>query len=60
MVRFVKNLSGDDEELVSNPGQRHMLVFNDLTGEGKGIVEWFTRKAHHRNTSSTETSTTGP
>ena len=53
-VKFVYDYPDDDEVLVSNPHKRHVLVFDDLMGSKKAsdhIVEWFTRKGHHRNTS---------
>lgn len=52
-VKFVKDIPSDDEMLVSDLTTRHLLVFDDMMG-GKNdeyIVDWFTRKAHHRNTS---------
>jgi hypothetical protein len=52
-VTFVKNIPSDDEQLVTDLSTRHLLIFDDMMG-GKAIepiVDWFTRKAHHRNTS---------
>ena len=52
-VRFIQDIPDDDEKIVRNTGVRHLLVFDDMMG-GKAIqsiVDWFTRKAHHRNTS---------
>ena len=52
-VTFVKNIPSDDEQLVADLSTRHLLIFDDMMG-GKAIesiVDWFTRKAHHRNTS---------
>ena len=50
-VKFVKEIPQDDEVLVSDTSERHLLVFDDMMGSGDAIVDWFTRKAHHRNTS---------
>lgn len=52
-VKFVKDIPPDDELLVSDLNTRHLLVFDDMMGgqNGEYIVDWFTRKAHHRNTS---------
>jgi hypothetical protein len=52
-VTFVKNIPSDDEKLVADLSTRHLLIFDDMM-RGKAIesiVDWFTRKAHHRNTS---------
>jgi hypoxanthine-guanine phosphoribosyltransferase len=52
-VIFVKNIPSDDEKLVGDLSTRHLLIFDDVMG-GKtieSIMDWFTRKAHHRNTS---------
>ena len=52
-VSFIQNIPSDDEKLVADLGTRHLLIFDDMMG-GKAIesiVDWFTRKAHHRNTS---------
>ena len=52
-VRFIQDIPDDDEKIVRNTGVRHLLVFDDMIG-GKAIqsiIDWFTRKAHHRNTS---------
>ena len=53
LVKFVKDIPPDDEVLVSDLNTRHLLVFDDMMGGNSGeyIVDWFTRKAHHRNTS---------
>lgn len=51
--KFVRNIPEDDEKLVADLNTRHLLIFDDMMG-GKAIqtiVDWFTRKAHHRNTS---------
>ena len=52
-VHFIQNLPEDDEVLVSDPTRRHLLIFDDMMGSKAldAIVEWFARKAHHRNTS---------
>jgi hypothetical protein len=52
-VTFVKNIPSDDEKLVADLSTHHLLIFDDMMG-GKAIesiVDWFTRKAHHRSTS---------
>ena len=52
-VKFIRDIPENDEELVSDFSLRHLLIFDDMMG-GKAIesiVDWFTRKAHHRNTS---------
>ena len=52
-VTFIRNIPSDDEKLVADLSTRHLLIFDDMMG-GKAIesiVDWFTRKAHHRNTS---------
>jgi hypothetical protein len=52
-VTFVKNIPSDDEKLVADLSTPHLLIFDDMMG-GKAIesiVDWFMRKAHHRNTS---------
>ena len=52
-VRFIQDIPEDDEKIVRNTAVRHLLIFDDMMG-GKAIqsiVDWFTRKAHHRNTS---------
>ena len=52
-VRFIQDIPDDDEKIVRNTAVRHLLIFDDMMG-GKAIqsiVDWFTRKAHHRNTS---------
>lgn len=52
-VSFIRNIPEDDEKLVANLSVPHLLIFDDMMG-GKAIesiVDWFTRKAHHRNTS---------
>ncbi|XP_061184442.1 putative inhibitor of apoptosis [Saccostrea echinata] len=52
-VSFIRNIPEDDEKLVANLTIPHLLIFDDMMG-GKAIesiVDWFTRKAHHRNTS---------
>lgn len=52
-VKFIRNIPEDDEKLVADLNTRHLLIFDDMMG-GKAIesiVDWFTRKAHHRNTS---------
>jgi septin family protein len=52
-VTFVKNIPSDDEKLVADLSTRHLLIFDDMMGSKaiESIVDWFTRKAHHRNTS---------
>jgi hypothetical protein len=52
-VTFVKNIPSDDEKLVADLSTRHLLIFDDMMGGKaiKSIVDWFTHKAHHRNTS---------
>lgn len=42
-VKFIRNIPEDDEKLVADIETRHLLIFDDM--------DWFTRKAHHRNTS---------
>lgn len=52
-VKFIRNIPEDDEKLVADLNTRHLLIFDDMMG-GKAIesiVDLFTRKAHHRNTS---------
>jgi hypothetical protein len=52
-VTFAKNIPADDEQLLVDLSTRHLFIFDDMMG-GKAIesiVEWFTRKVHHRNTS---------
>ena len=52
-VHFIRDIPEDDETLVADLDTRHLLIFDDMMG-GKAIqsiVDWFTRKAHHRNTS---------
>jgi hypothetical protein len=48
---FVKNISPDDEKLVADPSTCHLLIFDMMGGKAiESIVDWITRKAHHRNT----------
>lgn len=42
-VKFIRNIPEDDEKLAADIETRHLLIFDDM--------DWFTRKAHHRNTS---------
>ena len=52
-VTFIRNIPQDDEQIVADLSTRHLLIFDDMMG-GKAIesiVDLFTRKAHHRNTS---------
>ena len=48
-----RDIPEDDERLVTNLDTRHLLVLDDMMGGNaiQSIVDWFTRKAHHRNTS---------
>lgn len=53
LYKFIHSISEDDEKLVADISTRHLLVFDEMMG-GKAIesiVDWLTRKAHHRNTS---------
>lgn len=52
-VKFIRNISEDDEKLVADINTRHLLSFDDMMGGRaiESIVDWFTRKVHHRNTS---------
>ena len=52
-VKFIRNIPEDDEKLVADFSIRHLLIFDDMMGGTaiKSIVDWFTRKAHHWNTS---------
>lgn len=52
-VKFIRNIPEDDEKLVADIETRHLLIFDDMMGGRaiESIVDWFTRKAHHRNTS---------
>lgn len=51
-VKFIRNIPEDDEKLVADIETRHLLIFDDMMGGRaiESIVDWFTRKAHHRNT----------
>jgi hypothetical protein len=53
LVTFVKNIPSDGEKSVADMSTRHLLIFDDMMGSKaiESIVNWFTRKAHHRNTS---------
>ena len=51
-VHFIRDIPEDEERLVTYPDTRHLLIFDDMMGKAiQSIVDWFTRKAHHRNTS---------
>lgn len=52
-VKFIRNIPEDAEKLVADINTRHILIFDDMMGGRaiESIVFWFTRKAHHRNTS---------
>ena len=51
-VTFIRNIPQDDEQIVADLSTRHLLIFDMMGGKAiESIVDWFTRKAHHRNTS---------
>lgn len=52
-VKFIKDIQEDDETLMADLNNRHLLIFDDMMGRKaiESIVDWFTRIAHHRNTS---------
>lgn len=52
-IKFIQGIPSDDEEIVSDTSETHLLVFDDMLGDKdeEKIKLWFTRKGHHRNSS---------
>ena len=49
---FVEGIPTEDDGIVSDPSQTHLVIFDDMLGEDEEEIKlWFTRKGHHRNAS---------
>ena len=52
-IRFIEGIPENEEDIVDDISQPHLVIFDDMLGEKdeEHIKLWFTRKGHHRNAS---------
>lgn len=52
-IRFILGIPNDDDDIVTDTSETHLIVFDDMLGDKdeEKIKLWFTRKGHHRNAS---------
>jgi len=51
-ISFVEGIPHEDDGIVSDVSQTHLVIFDDMLGEDEEEIKlWFTRKGHHRNAS---------